>query len=411
MVKEIVFNNLPFVPISGQVIYVESSYHERLNTFIHDHYIWLRELFENCGFEFCYLPSLSEEAIRYRVPTLTPEKCREIIEHLPSLAQYAVGAEVIEPSLVFALDFPIEDAHGNTILQSVAIKEKWYLSLKWTFKLLANKIKRAARDLKQDYYKHRPRRQKTSEDIKQDDTVGAKKEEENRKSSAVRFCIENDEKQKSASSTGDTHFSIEEEPGSIFESIRFSIDDNYVPKTNNKSESSDYADDQFGFQAEEIIEEIKVRIRALQVRGVNTLFLHDLIDECEHVSRLRITKDFRIFLIDYNMEVRLSVLPKAVFLLFLHHPEGIRFKELADYYSELLQIYLKLNPIGGRMRQEQSIRDITNPCSNSINEKCARIREAFVSNFDERLAKNYFITGRRGEPKRIVLDPSMVIWE
>lgn len=74
MVKEIVFNNLPFVPISGQVIYVESSYHERLNTFIHDHYIWLRELFENCGFEFCYLPSLSEEAIRYRVPTLTPEK-------------------------------------------------------------------------------------------------------------------------------------------------------------------------------------------------------------------------------------------------------------------------------------------------------------------------------------------------
>ena len=410
MVKEIVFKNLPFVPISGQVIYVESSYHERLNTFIHDHYIWLRELFENCGFEFCYLPSLSEEAIRYRVPTLTPEKCREIIEHLPSLAQYAVGAEVIEPSLVFALDFPIDDAHGNTILQSVAIKEKWFLSLKWTFRLLANKIKRAARDLNQDYYKHRPRRQKTSEDIKQDDTGGAKKEEEKRKSSAVRFSLGNDENQESASSTGDTRFSIDEE--STSGDTRFSIDDNFVPKTNYRIESSDYADDQFGFQAEEIIEEIKERIRALQVRGVNTLFLHDLIDECEQVSRLRITKDFRIFLIDYNnMEVRLSVLPKAVFLLFLHHPEGIRFKELADYYSELLQIYLKLNPIGGRMRQEQSIRDITNPCSNSINEKCARIREAFVSNFDERLAKNYFITGNRGEPKRIVLDPSMVIWE
>ena len=297
---------------------------------------------------------------------------------------------------MFALDFPIDDAHGNTILQSVAIKEKWYLSLKWAFRFLANKIKRAARDLNQDYYKHRPRRQKTSEDITQDDTGGAKKEE-NRKPSAVRFSLGNGDKRESASSTGDT---------------RFSIDDNYVPKTNYRIESSDYADDQFGFKAEEIIEEIKERIRALQVRGVNTLFLHDLIDECEHVSRLRITKDFRIFLIDYNnMEVRLSVLPKAVFLLFLHHPEGIRFKELADYYSELLQIYLKHNPIGGRMRQEQSIRDITNPCSNSINEKCARIREAFVSNFDERLAKNYFITGNRGEPKRIVLDPSMVIWE
>ncbi len=49
----------------------------------------------------------------------------------------------------------------------------------------------------------------------------------------------------------------------------------------------------------------------------------------------------------------------AVFLLFLHHPEGIRFKELPDYYHELLKIYQTLNPIGGQMRQEQSIRDVT----------------------------------------------------
>ena len=146
----------------------------------------------------------------------------------------------------------------------------------------------------------------------------------------------------------------------------------------------------------------------MRLKGVNTLFIHGIIDECERLSRLRITKDYRIFLVDYNnMEIRLAVLPKAVFFLFLHHPEGIRFKELSDYYTELLQIYLKLRPIGGRMRQEQSIRDITNPCSNSINEKC----EAFISYFDERLAKNYFITGRRGEPKSIMLDPSMFIWE
>ena len=70
-----------------------------------------------------------------------------------------------------------------------------------------------------------------------------------------------------------------------------------------------------------------------------------------------------------------------------------------------------MNPIGGRTKQEQSIRDVTNPCNNSINEKCARIREAFVQNFDDRLAKNYYITGKRGEAKRIVLDKSMIIWD
>ena len=107
----------------------------------------------------------------------------------------------------------------------------------------------------------------------------------------------------------------------------------------------------------------------------------------------------------------MPVLPKAVFILFLRHPEGIRFKELANYYSELLQIYLKMKPNGSRMKNEQSIRDITDPCSNSINEKCARIREAFVSNFDDRLAKNYYVTGKRGEAKRIVLDESMILWE
>lgn len=142
------------------------------------------------------------------------------------------------------------------------------------------------------------------------------------------------------------------------------------------------------------------------------MFLHNLIDEGEHLSRLRITKDYRILLVDYNnLEIKLSVLPKAVFFLFLRHPEGIRFKELSDYYSELLQIYLKMNPNGGRVKQEQSIRDITDPCNNSINEKCARIREAFVSNFDDRLAKNYYVTGKRGEVKRIMLDESMIIWE
>ena len=107
----------------------------------------------------------------------------------------------------------------------------------------------------------------------------------------------------------------------------------------------------------------------------------------------------------------MPALPKAVFILFLKHPEGIRFKDLADYYDELLGIYRALNPIGGTQRQIQSIQAVTNPMSNSINEKCAQIREAFIKHFDDSLAKNYYITGKKGEPKRIVLAPSLVVWE
>ena len=107
----------------------------------------------------------------------------------------------------------------------------------------------------------------------------------------------------------------------------------------------------------------------------------------------------------------MAALPKAVFFLYLRHPEGIRYKELRDYFDELLQIYLDLNPMGTMQKQRRSIWDVTNPIRNNINEKCARIREAFISKFDERLAKNYFITGKKGELKRITIDRDMVIWE
>ena len=90
------------------------------------------------------------------------------------------------------------------------------------------------------------------------------------------------------------------------------------------------------------------------------------------LSRLVITKDNRIILPDYNdIEVKMEPLVKAVYFLFLKHPKGIVFKKLADYRTELLEIYKVLKPMGLNKRTIQSIEDVTNPLLNSINEKCA----------------------------------------
>lgn len=62
-------------------------------------------------------------------------------------------------------------------------------------------------------------------------------------------------------------------------------------------------------------------------------------------------------------------------------------------------------------RSLQSIEDVTNPFLNSINEKCARIRASFINKFDDHLAKNYYITGERGEAKKITLPRDLVVWE
>ncbi len=129
------------------------------------------------------------------------------------------------------------------------------------------------------------------------------------------------------------------------------------------------------------------------------------------LSKLTITKDYKVLLSDYNKEIKMEPLVKAVYLLFLKHPEGIMFKYLPDYREELMQIYVKLKPNGMNDRTLQSIEDVTNPLLNSINEKCARIRGAFVGQFDDHLARHYYIDGLRGEAKKIALPRDLVVWE
>lgn len=180
----------------------------------------------------------------------------------------------------------------------------------------------------------------------------------------------------------------------------------------DKQEKEDAADIQFGEEVTKLLEEVRERVEILKQRGVPIKILEKYIEEKPRLSRLVITKDMRIILPDYqNMEIPMEPINKAVYLLFLRHPEGILFKHLPDYRKELAEIYQKIKPLGLNERALKSIEDVTNPCLNSINEKCARIRSAFVSRFDDNLAKNYYIFGWRGFEKKISLDRKLVIWE
>lgn len=161
-----------------------------------------------------------------------------------------------------------------------------------------------------------------------------------------------------------------------------------------------------------LLEDMDVRVQKLRAKGLNEWTFRGLFKTKAQLSQLIVTKDFRLLLPEYNdIEVKMEPLVKAVYILFLNHPEGIVFKELTDYREELLGIYKQLKPLGLNQRTIQSIEDVTNPLLNSINEKCARIRSAFLKEFDEGLAKNYFVTGERGEAKKITLPRDLVVWE
>ena len=180
----------------------------------------------------------------------------------------------------------------------------------------------------------------------------------------------------------------------------------------DKQPTEDFADEQFDWEIDELLDEIRERVKKLEQRGISRKILMELFTEKPKLSRLVITKDMRIMLPDYNnMEIKMEPINKAVYLLFLRHPEGIVFKHLPNYRKELAAIYQKIKPLGLNDRALQSIEDVTNPFLNSINEKCARIRGSFVSQFDDSLARHYYIYGIRGEPKKIDLPRDLVIWE
>ena len=129
------------------------------------------------------------------------------------------------------------------------------------------------------------------------------------------------------------------------------------------------------------------------------------------LSRM-VIRNNRIFLPDYNnLEIKMTPMMKAVYFLFLRHPEGIVFKELPDYRDELRMIYASVCRFDDKEKIEQSVTDVTDPMKNSINENTSRIKKAFVELFDENLAKNYFIVGEKGEAKKITLPRDLITWD
>jgi hypothetical protein len=160
-----------------------------------------------------------------------------------------------------------------------------------------------------------------------------------------------------------------------------------------------------------LLNDVKQKVRLLRESGVSENEIASLFYIERPLPMLLISKDCRIFLGDKQNEVHMEPLVRAIYMLFLRHPEGIAFKYLPDYRKELTYLYDKVRPWGLTERTLQSIEDVTNPTLNSINEKCARIKKAFLNVMQADLAEHYYIKGTRGEPKKIDLPRDLVTWE
>ena len=237
--------------------------------------------------------------------------------------------------------------------------------------------------------------------------------------------------------TFDQNKTIKEQFETYFRFLRPANDNSRIFYSLAKNQN-ETADDKFNNEANKLTEDIIQKIEYLKANGMHSLLaeialriynsndqltlnastkagnkLEIMADVSPVISRLRIEwvskYDFQILLPDYgNMVVDMPRLPKALYYFFLKHPEGVLLNSLADYKDELRSIYQRISNKGDKEEIIKNIDRLVDPLDNSVNVNCSRIKSAFVKLIDDRMAKHYYITGWRGQVKKVTLSTELI---
>lgn len=130
----------------------------------------------------------------------------------------------------------------------------------------------------------------------------------------------------------------------------------------------------------------------------------------ESQPQLFIDQNFRVWLMLNNapQEVKMTPLCKALYFLFLQHPEGISLYDLYSYRQELMEIYKRISRKDDYHLMQTSIDFLVNKYDNSIHEKISRIKHTFSQLLTQELAQQYYIKGKRRQEKTIAISRELV---
>lgn len=122
-----------------------------------------------------------------------------------------------------------------------------------------------------------------------------------------------------------------------------------------------------------------------------------------------IDTECRLFFPMYSdKEVKMSYLPKTVYIFFLLHHKGVEFKNLDHYLKELYQIYQIVSEeknIEAR-KIKRSLENLVSPGSNRIYEICSVVRRTLSEILPRELVTQYAITGKWGGVHKIKAERS-----
>ena len=128
-------------------------------------------------------------------------------------------------------------------------------------------------------------------------------------------------------------------------------------------------------------------------------------------GRVLVNGDLKIVLPEYDeMEIEMPAMCRTLYILFmknrLQNGGGIVLKNIDDHREEIIDIYGMVKPGANEDRVLTTVNNLCDPSSDSLHQTISRINRCIRTVItDKSLAKDYCITGTRGEPYGIALDP------
>ena len=128
-------------------------------------------------------------------------------------------------------------------------------------------------------------------------------------------------------------------------------------------------------------------------------------------GRVLVNGDMKIVMPEYDeLEIEMPAMCRTLYILFLKQRKqgdvGIVLKNIDEYRDEILDIYGLVKPGASQRRVERTVDNLCDPLSDSLNQTISRINRCIRNVItDKELAKDYCITGERGQEYGILLDP------
>lgn len=304
---------LPVKMTTHHIIYMEKEYDDDLNFFIQKHYHEIRNHFKERKFEFCYFPRMTESELRNFVKE---EYFPKGILPLSSMAlrstllydcqpNYDKRESLISsPSLFFCTRDPLRGPYQNAIYRmlSLDMSSQWYLKKDFSNQLndICNYLAR-------------------------DPNIPYDSEEE-----AERLYM-------------DPEF-LASLPEPDF--------DNYNQDEVDRELALDFDEGSLRHDISKLREIIEEKVYQLNLMGHDSIYRYELIrkhkDEYDIKGYpiLYIRKDFTIFIdiVEEDIQIDLDPIHKAIYFLFLLHPDGIELEHMNMYEEELKKIYELFKP-------------------------------------------------------------------